>query len=42
MRLLTGLLSVQAFDTELNGDASLSKRPMERVARALAKNGYQI
>ena len=28
MRLLVGLLSGQAFDSELTGDASLSSRPM--------------
>jgi cyclohexadieny/prephenate dehydrogenase / 3-phosphoshikimate 1-carboxyvinyltransferase len=32
MRLLTGLLAGQAFDTRLTGDDSLSKRPMNRVA----------
>ncbi|HCE39231.1 MAG: bifunctional prephenate dehydrogenase/3-phosphoshikimate 1-carboxyvinyltransferase [Alcanivorax sp.] len=42
MRLLTGLLAGQAFDTELTGDASLSKRPMERVARPLREMGAVI
>ncbi|MDX1804929.1 MAG: bifunctional prephenate dehydrogenase/3-phosphoshikimate 1-carboxyvinyltransferase [Alcanivorax sp.] len=42
MRLLTGLLAGQAFDVELTGDASLSKRPMERVARPLRDMGAQI
>lgn len=42
MRLLTGLLAAQAFDTELTGDASLSKRPMERVAGPLRKMGAKI
>ncbi|MBL7249523.1 bifunctional prephenate dehydrogenase/3-phosphoshikimate 1-carboxyvinyltransferase [Alloalcanivorax marinus] len=42
MRLLTGLLAGQAFDTELTGDASLSKRPMERVARPLRDMGAVI
>ena len=31
MRLLSGLLSAQAFDAVLTGDASLSTRPMRRV-----------
>jgi 3-phosphoshikimate 1-carboxyvinyltransferase len=35
MRLLSGLLAAQSFDTELSGDASLSKRPMNRVAKPL-------
>ncbi|EKF73482.1 bifunctional cyclohexadienyl dehydrogenase/ 3-phosphoshikimate 1-carboxyvinyltransferase [Alcanivorax hongdengensis A-11-3] len=42
MRLLTGLLAGQAFDVELTGDASLSKRPMERVAKPLRDMGAQI
>ena len=39
MRLLTGLLSAQAFDSTLVGDASLSKRPMARVVRLLQAMG---
>jgi len=35
MRLLMGLLSGQQFDTQLTGDESLTKRPMERVAKPL-------
>ena len=35
MRLLSGLLAAQAFDTTLTGDESLSKRPMGRVAKPL-------
>lgn len=42
MRLLTGLFSAQAFDVTLTGDASLSKRPMKRVADPLAKMGAVI
>jgi 3-phosphoshikimate 1-carboxyvinyltransferase len=42
MRLLSGLLSGQAFDVELSGDASLSKRPMERVTKPLASMGAQV
>ncbi|MFW1677528.1 bifunctional prephenate dehydrogenase/3-phosphoshikimate 1-carboxyvinyltransferase [Pontibacter sp. JAM-7] len=42
MRLLSGLLAAQAFDTELTGDESLSKRPMGRVADPLRLMGAQI
>lgn len=42
MRLMTGLLSGQRFDSELIGDASLMKRPMERVAKPLRSMGAQI
>lgn len=42
MRLLTGLLAAQPFDTVLTGDASLSRRPMERVAKPLRTMGAQI
>lgn len=42
MRLLAGLLAGQAFDTELTGDASLSKRPMKRVTEPLAEMGARI
>ncbi len=42
MRLLAGLLAGQAFDTELTGDSSLLKRPMERVSRPLHQMGAAI
>ena len=42
MRLFTGLLSGQAFDSTLCGDASLSRRPMERVAEPLRNMGAAI
>jgi 3-phosphoshikimate 1-carboxyvinyltransferase len=42
MRLLTGLLAGQAFDSTLIGDASLSKRPMRRVTDPLALMGAHI
>lgn len=42
MRLLAGLLAGQAFDAELTGDASLSKRPMRRVTDPLARMGARI
>jgi len=42
MRLLTGILSGQPFDSILIGDASLMKRPMERVAAPLRRMGADI
>ncbi len=42
MRLLSGLLAGQAFDTELTGDDSLNKRPMNRVANPLRTMGAKI
>ncbi|HET8731613.1 MAG TPA: bifunctional prephenate dehydrogenase/3-phosphoshikimate 1-carboxyvinyltransferase [Moraxellaceae bacterium] len=42
MRLLSGILSAQAFDTVMTGDPSLSKRPMERVAKPLRQMGAEI
>lgn len=42
MRLMSGLLAAQQFDTVLTGDASLSKRPMRRVTEPLARMGAAI
>ncbi len=42
MRLLAGVLSAQAFDSELTGDASLRRRPMRRVVEPLAAMGARI
>ncbi|KTD36201.1 3-phosphoshikimate 1-carboxyvinyltransferase [Legionella nautarum] len=42
MRLLAGLLAAQSFDSELTGDTSLQKRPMERVSRPLMQMGAEI
>jgi 3-phosphoshikimate 1-carboxyvinyltransferase len=42
IRLLSGLLAGQAFDVELTGDASLSGRPMGRVADPLRQMGAVI
>lgn len=42
MRLLSGLLAAQPFDTTLTGDPSLSKRPMNRVAKPLREMGAVI
>jgi 3-phosphoshikimate 1-carboxyvinyltransferase len=42
MRLFMGLLAGQGFDSTLIGDASLMRRPMERVAQPLRTMGAQI
>lgn len=42
MRLLAGLLAGQGFDSELIGDASLSRRPMRRVIEPLSRMGARI
>ena len=42
MRLLMGLLAAQSFDTQLVGDESLHRRPMERVARPLHQMGARL
>ncbi|MDT8397669.1 MAG: bifunctional prephenate dehydrogenase/3-phosphoshikimate 1-carboxyvinyltransferase [Pseudomonadales bacterium] len=42
MRLLCGLLAAQHFASTLTGDESLSRRPMQRVARPLADMGARI
>ena len=42
IRLMSGLLSAQSFDSELCGDESLSKRPMGRVIEPLKMMGANI
>ncbi|MEC4747877.1 3-phosphoshikimate 1-carboxyvinyltransferase [Methylomicrobium sp. Wu6] len=42
MRLLSGLLAGQAFDSVLTGDKSLSGRPMKRVTEPLKTMGAEI
>ena len=42
MRLLSGLMAAQDFDVQMTGDASLSKRPMNRVADPLREMGAII
>jgi 3-phosphoshikimate 1-carboxyvinyltransferase len=42
IRLLMGLLAGQRFDSTLIGDASLMRRPMERVAAPLRAMGARI
>ena len=42
IRLLTGLLAGQPFETTLIGDASLTRRPMRRLAAPLREMGATI
>ena len=42
MRLFSGILAGQSFDSQLVGDASLMKRPMGRVIEPLQKMGAVI
>jgi len=42
MRLLTGVLAGQKFDSTLTGDSSLRKRPMRRVIDPLERMGAHI
>ncbi len=39
MRLLAGVLAAQEFETELTGDASLQRRPMDRIVDPLKRMG---
>ena len=42
IRLMTGLLAGQSFDSVLTGDESLRQRPMRRITSPLAKMGAEI
>lgn len=42
MRLVSGILSGQKFESKLIGDASLSKRPMKRIIEPLTLMGANI
>jgi 3-phosphoshikimate 1-carboxyvinyltransferase len=42
MRLASGVLAASAFESRLVGDASLSTRPMERVAEPLRRMGSDV
>ena len=42
VRLFAGLLSGQSFDSQLRGDDSLMKRPMQRIVEPLAMMGADI
>lgn len=42
MRLMSGILAGQAFDSVLTGDASLTGRPMRRITEPLTRMGARI
>ena len=42
VRLLSGILAGQAFDSAITGDASIQKRPMKRVLTPLTQMNAQI
>lgn len=42
IRMLSGILAAQKFSSELSGDESLSRRPMERIIKPLSAMGAQI
>ncbi len=42
MRMLSGIVAGQKFTSEMIGDESLSRRPMERVIKPLSTMGAQI
>lgn len=41
-RLISGILAAQKFDSVLDGDASIRKRPMARIMKPLGKMGAHI
>ena len=42
MRMLSGILAAQAFDSRIVGDESLSRRPMSRIIKPLGEMGATI
>lgn len=42
MRLVLGILAGQSFDSQIAGDASLNRRPMERVMGPLREMGAEL
>ena len=42
IRLLSGLLCAQSFETVIGGDASIAKRPMDRIIKPLRQMGASI
>jgi 3-phosphoshikimate 1-carboxyvinyltransferase len=42
MRMLSGILAAQQFETEMVGDSSLSRRPMKRIIEPLSQMGAKI
>jgi 3-phosphoshikimate 1-carboxyvinyltransferase len=42
IRMLSGILAAQPFETTIGGDESLSRRPMQRIMTPLAQMGARI
>jgi 3-phosphoshikimate 1-carboxyvinyltransferase len=42
IRMLSGILAAQPFDTTIGGDESLSRRPMDRIIKPLEQMGASI
>ena len=42
IRMISGLLAAQPFDTRIFGDESLTRRPMDRIMKPLAQMGARI
>src|SRR6202021_321261 len=42
IRMLSGILAAQKFDSRIGGDESLSRRPMGRIIKPLAEMGASI
>lgn len=42
IRMLSGILAAQGFDSRIGGDESLSRRPMQRIMTPLAQMGASI
>jgi 3-phosphoshikimate 1-carboxyvinyltransferase len=42
IRMLSGILAAQKFSSRIEGDESLSRRPMERIMKPLAEMGARI
>src|SRR6266436_10342304 len=42
IRMLSGILAAQPFNTRIGGDESLSRRPMDRVMKPMAQMGALI
>src|SRR6478609_7327602 len=42
IRMLSGILAAQPFNTRIGGDESLSRRPMQRIMKPLAEMGARI
>jgi 3-phosphoshikimate 1-carboxyvinyltransferase len=42
IRLISGILAGQSFETTITGDASIQKRPMRRIAEPLRRMGVRV